>query len=71
MKIGTLADLPDESVLSGSSVAVDDVDLLYEPLVRCIFRGGLELMDPLDTTWILEELLWELIDEFSERSLAE
>lgn len=45
----TLADLPDEPVLPRSTVAVDDDDFRPAELVRGVLRGGLELMEPLDS----------------------
>jgi hypothetical protein len=65
------AEIADESVLTDSGVSVDDVDLRLAEFSRRILRGGLELGDPLDTSWMLEELLGVLVDELSERSLSE
>lgn len=65
------ADMTDESVLTGPCVSVDDEDFRPGEFSRRIFRGGLELMDPLDTRWMLEELLGVLVDELCERSLSE
>lgn len=65
------AETSHEPVLTCSGIAVDDVDFRLGELPRRILRGGLELGDPLDTSWMLEELLGVLVDELSERSLSE
>lgn len=65
------ADLSDDAVFPRARVPEDDDDRRLLEVFRLVLGGGLELMDPSDSCWMLEELLWILIDEFSEASSAE